>query len=213
MERLWYYAVNGQQKGPFAEDEFVRLFHENQLPADTLVWNQELTGWTPASTIEGLSAYRQVAVPPPLQGRVTQSPRSELYAGFWKRFVANLIDSVILGVGGMAVGAVVGSVYGGITGSESGVEVFAKIIGVIVGWLYYAACESSAAQATPGKRALGILVTDLNGQRISFGRASGRHFGKILSALCLGIGYLAVAFTEKKQGWHDSVADCLVVNK
>ena len=213
MERLWYYAVNGQQKGPFEEHEFVRLFQENQLPADTLVWTEKLSGWVAASSVKGLLTYTQGAVPPPLQGHSTLSPGSELYAGFWKRFVANLIDSVILGLGGMAVGAVVGSVYGGITGSESGVEVFANIIGIIVGWLYYAACESSAAQATPGKRALGILVTDLNGRRISFGRASGRHFGKILSALCLGIGFLAVAFTEKKQGWHDSMADCLVANK
>ena len=61
--------------------------------------------------------------------------------------------------------------------------------------------------------ALGIKVTDLDGNRISFGRATGRHFAKWLSALILGIGYIMVAFTAKKQGLHDQVASCLVVNK
>jgi len=213
MERQWFYAVNGQQKGPIAEDEFVRLFQENHLPADTLVWTEKLPGWVAASSVKGLLDYRPVAVPPPLQGNMPKSADRGLYAGFWKRCVACLIDSILLGLGGMAIGAVFGIVYGAVTGSASGVEFFANIIGVIIGWLYYALCESSTAQATPGKMALGIKVTDLAGRRISFGSASGRHFGKIISGLCLGIGYLSVAFSERKQGWHDMWANCLVVNK
>ncbi|MCI0556277.1 MAG: RDD family protein, partial [Anaerolineae bacterium] len=63
------------------------------------------------------------------------------------------------------------------------------------------------------KMALGIVVTDMNGNRISFGRATGRYFGKILSGLIIYIGYIMVAFTEKKQGLHDMMASCLVLNK
>jgi uncharacterized RDD family membrane protein YckC len=56
-------------------------------------------------------------------------------------------------------------------------------------------------------------VTDLNGDRISFGKASGRFFGKIISRLILGIGFFMIGFTEKKQGLHDMIAGCLVVKK
>ena len=80
-------------------------------------------------------------------------------------------------------------------------------------WIYFAAFESSPKQATPGKMALGIKVTDLNGRRIGFGKATGRYFGKILSFIILGIGFIMIAFTEKKQGLHDKMAGCLVVNK
>ena len=72
--------------------------------------------------------------------------------------------------------------------------------------------ESSAKQATLGKLALAIKVTDLNGNRISFGRASGRYFAKIISGLIFCIGYIIAGFTEKKQALHDMIANCLVVN-
>jgi hypothetical protein len=72
--------------------------------------------------------------------------------------------------------------------------------------------ESSTKQGTLGKMALGIKVTDLNGNRIDFSKASGRYFGKIISSIILCIGYIMVAFTQKKQGLHDIMAGCLVVN-
>jgi len=60
---------------------------------------------------------------------------------------------------------------------------------------------------------IGIIVTDLNGEQISFARATGRYFGKILSGLMLEIGFIVVGITEKKQGLHDMMAQCLVINK
>ncbi len=80
-------------------------------------------------------------------------------------------------------------------------------------WLYFALMESSVKQGTLGKMALGIIVTDANGNRISFGRATGRYFGKIISGAILCIGYIMAGFTEKKQALHDMIAGCLVVNK
>lgn len=84
---------------------------------------------------------------------------------------------------------------------------------LILGWLYYALMESSSRQATLGKMALGIIVTDTEGQRVSFAKATGRHFGKIVSGIILYIGFIMIAFTEKKQGLHDIMANCLVVIK
>ncbi|QIG54977.1 RDD family protein [Altererythrobacter sp. BO-6] len=65
-------------------------------------------------------------------------------------------------------------------------------------------------QGTPGKRALGLIVTDLDGGRISPMRAVGRYFAKILSTIILFIGFIMIGFTERKQGLHDMIAGTLV---
>jgi len=81
----------------------------------------------------------------------------------------------------------------------------------LVAWLYFALLESSSHQATVGKLACGLRVTDERGKRIGFGRATGRHFGMLLCWLTLGVGFLMVAWTRRKQGLHDLLARTLVV--
>jgi uncharacterized RDD family membrane protein YckC len=150
------------------------------------------------------------------------------YAGFWKRFVASIIDGIILSIAhflaflpllgllGLGVGsAMTGdmeSLAGMILAFIAGTMLYALAI-MILGWLYYALMEISVNQGTLGKMALGIKVTDLNGNRISFGKATGRYFGKILSSMIFMVGYIMAGFTEKKQALHDMMAGCLVVNK
>ncbi len=77
-------------------------------------------------------------------------------------------------------------------------------------WLYFAILESSAWQGTVGKKVLGLRVTDLDGNRISFGRATGRFFAKLVSNFTFMIGYIMAGFTAKKQALHDMIAGCLV---
>jgi hypothetical protein len=85
---------------------------------------------------------------------------------------------------------------------------------IIVGWLYYAGMESSQYQGTFGKMALGLVVTDVDGRPITFARASGRFFAKIITGMVpLAIGYIMAGFTEKKQALHDMIASCLVLRK
>lgn len=122
------------------------------------------------------------------------------YAGFLKRAGAIIIDIIILGI----VGSIIKSV--GLN------ELVVAGIEILIGLAYYAGLESSEKQATVGKMVLKIKVVDLNGNRITPGRALGRYFSKILSALILGIGYIMAAFTEKKQGLHDMIAGTLVVD-
>ncbi len=152
------------------------------------------------------------------------------YAGFWKRFAAYLIDTIIIGF----VMGIVMMVFGvGLFTSMATMDEMtmdegdaqAMAAGMIGGmmtlilaasaaqWLYFALMESSVKQGTLGKMALGIIVTDANGNRISFGRATGRYFAKIISGAILCIGYIMAGFTEKKQALHDMIAGCLVVNK
>lgn len=148
------------------------------------------------------------------------------YAGFWLRFVAFIIDAVVLAFVGTIVtlpfGATVGLHAllkgGGFRSPEDlapllGLLLKLALIRLILNWLYFALLESSEWRATLGKKALGLEVTDLSGNRIDFGRASGRFFGKILSALILWIGFIMAGITEKKQALHDMLAGCLVIRK
>ena len=79
-------------------------------------------------------------------------------------------------------------------------------------WLYFAGLESSKWQATLGKQILKLRVVDLNGNRVSFWRASARYFGKIISRMTFMVGFLMILFTRKKQALHDKIAATLVIS-
>ena len=134
------------------------------------------------------------------------------YAGFWRRFAALFLDGLILGCGSLAVAVVVG-LLATVSGADFGTGAAAGYyLAYLAGsWLYFALQESSSLQATIGKRALGIFVTDTEGQRISFGRATGRVFAKLLNAMTIGVGWLLAAFTAEKRALHDYVAGTLVL--
>jgi uncharacterized RDD family membrane protein YckC len=157
--------------------------------------------------------------------------RGFTYAGFWLRLVASLIDGVIMG---LAAGVLLVPVFiltgmgthldglaarGGrpdpaiLIGFFGMILVFAAV-STLIQWLYHAYLESGETQATWGKQALGLYVTDLMGNPITFGRASGRFFAKIVTGMIpLGIGYIMAGFTERKQALHDMIASCLVLRR
>jgi uncharacterized RDD family membrane protein YckC len=87
------------------------------------------------------------------------------------------------------------------------------VVAICGAWLYEAFMLSSEWQATVGKRAMSIAVTGIDGGRISFGRATARHFAKWISRIILFFGFIMAAFTEKKQALHDMIAETLVVNR
>ena len=121
-----------------------------------------------------------------------------LYGGFWERFGASFIDGLVLLIPNLIFSFVIGPGFG-------------NILSILTGWLYFALQESGNSQATIGKKALGLKVVNAEGQRISFGQASGRHFGKIISTIILFIGYLMMIWDEKKQTLHDKMANTYVV--
>ncbi len=129
------------------------------------------------------------------------------YAGFWRRFAAVVVDSIVIGV---PMGLVLGFVLDLEPGTD---ELLAELLIVIVAQVYFAAFESSPRQATIGKMALGIYVTNERGERISFLRALGRNLGKNLSSLILNIGFIMAAFTARKQALHDMIAKTLVLKR
>jgi uncharacterized RDD family membrane protein YckC len=144
-----------------------------------------------------------------------------VYAGFWKRVAAFVIDGVVTYIAFFIIGFLYGIGFGFTASMISFPDKDALAamtshmiwLSFALSWIYYAAMESSPLQATIGKTALGIKVADLRGNRVSFGKATGRHFGKIVSALTLGVGYIMAAFTARKQALHDIMAGCVVVNR
>lgn len=143
--------------------------------------------------------------------RQISKENSKVYAGFWIRFTAYIIDSMILGMIGFGVGLFLG--IASAVGSFKMPDLLATLLGSIIGWLYFAGLESSTNQATFGKMLLGIKVIDQTGNRISFARATARYFAKILSGITFCIGYIMVAFTNQKQALHDIIANTYVIPK
>ncbi len=141
------------------------------------------------------------------------------YGGFWIRLVAAIIDAVVVWIVVMPVSMVIAGAMGAASAlGGRGAGIGASLVGAFISmafsfggnWLYEALMESSAKQATLGKMVFSMKVTDLAGNRISFARASGRHFAKYLSGLILLIGYIMAGFTDKKQALHDMIAGTLV---
>jgi uncharacterized RDD family membrane protein YckC len=160
-------------------------------------------------------------------GGLPQAPAPARYAGFWARVGAWLLDQLVVGIPYNVLTAVLVSykqptltsttdASGNVTmhwQGDWGTFGLLILAGVVITWLYTALLLSSPRQATVGKMALGLVVTDESGGRISFARASGRYFAGTLNSLTLGIGYLMVIWTSRKQALHDKIAGTLVVPK
>ncbi|MFZ5643211.1 MAG: RDD family protein [Bacillota bacterium] len=145
--------------------------------------------------------------------------QNESYAGFWIRAVALLIDFIIIKVCFALIDRFYYLLYVtvGLGAKMEFIFYYADYamiaVSFIAYWLYFAKMESSTTQGTLGKMFFGIIVTDLNGQRISFKTASIRFFGKIISTVILLIGFFMAAFSPKKQALHDIIAGTYLVKR
>ncbi len=189
-------------------------FPQQNFPQNQTEFAQGSTQTTPPT--------QQYYQPRPVNNSNLSYQNDPQYAGFLKRLVAHFIDSFIVRMisGIVAVPITVVFTAPSILENEKVSETASSLSFIIIyftttilSWLYYAIMESSGKQATLGKLALGLKVTDLNGNKISFARATGRYFAKIITGLTFYIGYLMVLFTEKKQTLHDMIAGCVIVKK
>ncbi|WP_304544561.1 RDD family protein [Sulfurimonas microaerophilic] len=135
---------------------------------------------------------------------------NEKFIGFGKRLGAFMIDAIIIFVVWQFL---MGLLFGlGLRGEET----IGKVVVIVYSLIYFSYfifLESSKKQATLGKRIFKIKVVNHEGERLSIANSAGRNFGRILSGLILGIGYLMVLFTPKKQALHDKLAKTYVVGK
>ncbi|MFZ5778842.1 MAG: RDD family protein [Pseudomonadota bacterium] len=152
--------------------------------------------------------------PPPVWQAQPAGTEQVSYGGFWIRFVAYLLDAILLTI----ISGIVWSFFG-ITmweidweSPDPGMQYSqVNLVSFVIGWLYFALMESSERGATVGKMVLGLRVVTGDYQRLTFMNATGRYFAKILSALIFCIGFIMIAFTDKKRGLHDIIANTLVI--
>ncbi len=229
--------------GPVSEYDLGQLAAVGTIGPETLVWHAGLAEWQsfrhasesfgsrlrfctscgngfPASELAmfGDSAVCAACKPAYVQrlrqGMDTTAPRTFEYAGFWIRFVAALIDGVVLelvqyvvllvlGLNATAEQFRPGFQFKMLFGAGQG-------IGFTLGLAYYATFWTMYG-ATPGKMALGLKIVRPDGGPISAGRAVGRYFAEILSALTLMIGYMMAGWDSEKRALHDRIADTRVI--
>ena len=231
---------DGERHGPYKEEDVRQWMRSGQVSREDLAWYDGLADWQPLSVLfpdvvaaAPAAAHAAASSAPVSAAPLPQTTTAALedYAGFWKRVAAYILDAIILYIPSMLISNMMGDVAAKATlkdaiASAAGdphlawaaqmhyydVMWPALLISGVLAWLYFAFCESSAWQATVGKLALGIRVTDMLGNRITFPRALGRYGAKIISTLIFLIGLLMVAWTQRKQGLHDLMAGTLVLN-
>ncbi len=139
-------------------------------------------------------------------------------AGFWIRFIAYIIDSILLAIAGgilvfvTGLGIGIGAIISGGTAEETEIVagIFGFIINITLSLIYYVVFVGAKGQ-TPGKMVLGLKIIQISGEEMTYGRAFLRWIGYWVSFLIMGIGFLMIAFSREKQGLHDKIAGTYVV--
>lgn len=231
---------DGERHGPYKEDDVRQWLRSGQVSPADLAWYEGLADWQPLSVLFPDDAkvvspaadpdHSYAAPSAPVLPQTTTAALED-HAGFWKRVAAYILDAIILYIPQLLIEKMFGvdvakeSLRQAVLSAGGDMQLVmaaqtqfyatmwpAFLLSFVISLLYFALCESSAWQGTPGKLALGIRVTDMQGRRISLPRALGRYLAKFLSAIILFIGFLMVAWTQRKQGLHDMIADTLVLN-
>ncbi|MFZ5723688.1 MAG: RDD family protein [Pseudomonadota bacterium] len=147
--------------------------------------------------------------------RAIQEGEAE-YAGFWVRAAAHILDGFIIGFASLLVLVPLMFVIGwpqqamAEPGRMGGADAVIQLISIGMAWLYYALLESSAGRSTFGKRLLGLQVSDMQGEQITFARATGRYFATLLCYITFLVGFIMAAFTARKQALHDMAVGTVV---
>lgn len=228
-----HYGIRGQRFGPVDLHTLVHRIRAGQLSGDDFLWDEDLQDWVALRRYAVLIASLDEELPEtvdPDDPRLAPLPEIQpsavpaVPAGFLLRLLAFLVDDLVLAIP-MAFWVFAVNTWTGIepvsltqlvtrmATPDPALENYLRLLtagGFVIRGIYHVLLESSSWQATLGKRALGLVVTDEAGQRIGYGRAIGRHFGRLLCQFTFMIGYLMILFTARGQGLHDRVAGTLV---
>jgi uncharacterized RDD family membrane protein YckC len=208
QDAAWYFVGrDGQRQGPVAAADIATAYRGGMIARDGLVWRQGMAEWLPLEQLAselGIGPEDHAVVPPPVPDAappIVTTRRSQgiddkdiVYAGFVRRWAAFIIDRMILVVPIYAILLVflillTPSMFRQHDSAGGLIILLVYPVYFIAAALYYAGQESSKHQATLGKRALGIKVTDANGGRLNFGQALGRWFAAALSYLTCYVGF------------------------
>jgi uncharacterized RDD family membrane protein YckC len=202
-------ARDGHRMGPFSLEEVNRQLAAGSLGLSDLAWYEGIPNWVALSEVPGVGTTGSAsgaAVPPVASVSGTVAADSS-YGGFWIRLAAYILDVIILGIPIAILRFALNP-----SDPSSGHPVLVFVLTIVIEAAYFAGFWSSGLQATLGQKICGLRVVSASDfGKISFSRATGRFFAMILSGLIFCIGFLMIAFTERKQGLHDMIAGTYVI--
>lgn len=210
--KYWLNLGGEKTYGPYEVDR-LRIFQsEGKLGASAQLCQEGGMQWVPAASVLGPT---NTVAPPPLRQSTVSAPLGvqgefEL-APFGKRAGAIIIDGLILSMGNWLIDRVALEFVANVLGSWERAGITLALLELVIGWLYFVLLETSQKQATLGKMLVEIKVSDINGNRLGFGQATGRYFSKMISMIILGVGFLFPLWTPRKQALHDIIAGTLVL--
>lgn len=242
----WYYAEGQNQVGPFSDAEFGALAAEGKILSSTLVWNESMVDWrpygevatpqsgglvgaqvactmcnrivAPDDAIEYQGTYVCAECKPEFVQRLKEGLPlpGMVYAGFWIRFVAILVDGLIQGVVGcgLAAGSAVLIFPFADGGFEGGAQVLWQIIYTLGSYVIQCAYQTfflGRYGATPGKMLLRLKVVRPDGSPLTYWRSFGRFWASMVSYLTCYIGYIIAAFDDEKRALHDHICSTRVI--
>jgi uncharacterized RDD family membrane protein YckC len=206
----WFYADAGRQVGPIEDGELDRLFSSGAVRRDTLVWHEGMAEWQTLGVVRGWQSA-------PIAAPVVR------YAGFWIRFLARVIDGILLGFVNAIVRiplvVMLGVGMGGMRGTGSlvflpmaaGLIAISVFISIVVAAAYEVYFVSTRG-ATIGKIVLGLKIIRADGSPVPAGLALGRYFAQWLSGAILLIGYIMAGFDSQKRALHDRICETRVIH-
>jgi uncharacterized RDD family membrane protein YckC len=204
-----YVTRHGQRTGPHSIEEVNRQLAAGTFSPTDQAWTEGSPGWKPLLSFAGVimpggasSTAASISIATP---QLTEFIK---YAGFWIRAVAFVIDAIILGL----VLVLVALFSKRSPDQSGGLSALDVLLPSVIGVIYMATLWSSSLQATLGQRMCSLeVIHAIHGDKISFMRGLGRALAMVLSGVLFGLGYLMVAFTERKRGLHDIIAGTCVV--
>ena len=226
--KIYYIYLDGEKKGPYSKKNMKVMYRAGKVDDSTMVWTKDLNEWVELIGFQEITDGKKGIPMKPIKSGFKSNTAQFKYdrkirgavdisnvefGGFWLRFAASFIDSIITYILGGIIGFCIGFFMVMEGSREDEIILFSTFVGALLNWFYYCLFECSEKRATWGKMACGLTVVDLAGDRISFGRACGRYFSKIISGFIFFIGFLMCAFTDRKQCLHDMIAGCLVIKK
>jgi uncharacterized RDD family membrane protein YckC len=236
----WFYAQDGQQPGPVSESQLGELASNGVVSPNTPVWRAGMSEWKPfrdaispgASPVRPCSscgrgfpasdlavfgdsavcaACQPAWVQRLAQGMARATPRGLRYAGFWIRFVAMIIDSIVLDIVQYAILIPLGLASFGASAERSPESSGLVLLFVLALNIGYYVVFWALYGATPGKMALGLKVVRPDGGELSLGQSIGRYFGYMVSSIILGFGFFMAGWDDENRALHDRMCGTRVI--
>lgn len=203
-------AREGLRMGPFTLEQTNRRLASGEVLPTDLAWREGLTQWISLGQIEGIIVPSPDLPAAENDSRMVEEERG-VYAGFWIRTVAFLIDGIILTAVAAFLHFILRLIMGGAGADAGSIRLVSNLAAFVCSMAYWCGFWISRWHASPGKALCGLRVIARDGGPLSFPRALGRFFALIISFALAGIGVLMVAVTPRKQGLHDYLARTYVV--